>query len=59
MNVASHMSFIVGAYAAAAAIVLALICWVTLDYRALRQTLADFEGRGVTRRSDQAAKQAP
>ncbi len=59
MNAASHMGFIVAAYAAATAIVAALICWVTLDYRALKQTLAEFEGRGVTRRSDHAARQTP
>ena len=59
MNAAPHLNFIVGAYAAASVIVGALICWVVLDYRALKQTLAAFEGRGVTRRSDQAAKQTP
>ena len=59
MNAAPHMSFIVGAYAAATLIVGALICWVVLDYRALKRTLAEFEGRGVTRRSDQAVKQTP
>jgi heme exporter protein D len=57
MNAASHMSYILATYAAALVIVAALIAWVYLDYRSLRHTLAEFEGRGVTRRSDQAAKQ--
>jgi heme exporter protein D len=56
MNAAQHMTFIVGAYTAAAVIVCALIGWVVLDYRSLRHTLAELEGRGITRRSDQAAK---
>ena len=58
MSAATHMTFIVGAYTAAAVIISALIGWVVLDYRSLRHTLAELEGRGVTRRSDQAAKQS-
>jgi heme exporter protein D len=53
---ASHMTFIVLAYAAAAIVIGALIVWIMLDHRALRRTLADFEQRGVTRRSDERAK---
>jgi heme exporter protein D len=51
MNAANHVGFIVASYAAAVAIVGALIAWVTLDYRAQRLRLADLEMRGVTRRS--------
>jgi heme exporter protein D len=51
MQVANHMGFIVAAYAAAAAVVVALIAWVALDYRAQTRRLADLEMRGVTRRS--------
>jgi heme exporter protein D len=51
MGAANHMGFIVASYAAAVAIVGALIAWVGLDYRAQRRRLADLEMRGVTRRS--------
>ncbi len=46
-----HLPFIVASYAAAFAVVGALIVWVTLDYRVQRRTLARLESRGVTRRS--------
>jgi heme exporter protein D len=51
MGAVNHMGFIVASYAAAVAIVGALIAWVTLDYRTQRLRLADLETRGVTRRS--------
>jgi heme exporter protein D len=51
MNAVNHMGFIVASYAAAVAVVGALVVWVTLDYRAQRLRLADLEMRGVTRRS--------
>jgi len=46
-----HAGFIVAAYAAAIAVVAALIAWVVLDHRAQRRMLADLEARGITRRS--------
>jgi heme exporter protein CcmD len=62
MQGATHMDFIVAAYAAAGAVVGGLIAWVMLDYRAQLGTLADFERRGLTRRAparaEAAAKQA-
>jgi heme exporter protein D len=51
MDAANHMGFIVASYAAAVAVVGALIAWVALDYRTQRLRLADLEMRGVTRRS--------
>jgi heme exporter protein D len=51
MNAANHMGFIVASYAAAVAVVGALIAWVMLDYRAQRRRLAELDMRGVTRRS--------
>ena len=54
MNAVNHMGFIVASYAAAVAVVGALVAWVTFDYRAQRQRLADLEMRGVTRRSTPA-----
>jgi heme exporter protein D len=51
MEAASHMDFIVAAYAAAGAVVGGLTAWVMLDYRAQLRKLADLEKRGFTRRS--------
>lgn len=48
--------FILLAYSAAVIVIGGLIAWVTLEYRSLKRTLADFEERGVTRRSDERAK---
>ena len=50
-----HMPFIVGSYAAAAAVIAILIGWVMLDFRAQRRALAELEMRGITRRSSGAA----
>ena len=51
MAAINHLGFIVAAYAAAVIIVAALVIWLMLDYRALRRTLADFDRRGISRRS--------
>ena len=51
-----HMPFIVGSYAAAAAVIIVLIGWVALDYRTQRRALAELETRGMTRRSAGAAR---
>jgi heme exporter protein D len=50
-----HMPFIVGSYAAAAAVIVVLIGWVMLDFRVQRRALAELEMRGVTRRSSGVA----
>ena len=56
MNLSAHLgphaAFIVGAYSAAAIVIVALIAWVWLDYRAQKRSLAELEARGVTRRSE-------
>jgi heme exporter protein D len=57
MDLGPHAAFIVTAYAAAVSIVLVLIAWVWLDYRAQKQNLDDLETRGVTRRSARASRQ--
>ena len=57
MTIASHGDFIFAAFGAAAIILGALALWVVLDYRALKRTLAGFEGEGVTRRSHPARSQ--
>jgi heme exporter protein D len=51
MEAADHLGFVVAAYAAAAAVVLALIGWVAIDYHE-RRALADLERRGFSRRSE-------
>ncbi|MGA2941407.1 MAG: heme exporter protein CcmD [Xanthobacteraceae bacterium] len=51
METMNHAGFIVASYAAATIVVVALIAWVMLDFRAQRRNLADLEARGITRRS--------
>jgi heme exporter protein D len=58
MNLGPHASYIIGAYAAGALIVLALMAWVALDYRRQLRVLAELDAQGVTRRSDRAAGEA-
>ena len=55
MELGPHAAFIVGSYAAAALIVLALVGWVILDHRAQTRHLRDLEARGVFRRSARQA----
>ena len=55
MELGPHAAFIVGSYAAAALIVLALVGWVILDHRAQTRHLRDLEARGVSRRSARQA----
>lgn len=47
----SHTGFIIGAYVAAAIIVVAMIGWVFLDAYRLRRDMAALESRGARRRS--------
>jgi heme exporter protein D len=55
MPAASHIEFIVAAYGAGVAVVVALIAWVMLDYRWQRRILAELETKGVARRSTRGA----
>jgi heme exporter protein D len=55
MNLGPHAAFIIAAYAAALAVVIALIGWVIVDHAAQRRLLTELEARGVTRRSDKEA----
>ncbi|MFC0217254.1 heme exporter protein CcmD [Pseudochelatococcus lubricantis] len=52
-----HMGYIVAAYAFAAITVGGLILRAVLDHRAQQRALADFEARGVQRRSRRKAAQ--
>ena len=51
MQATSHMEFIAAAYGASIAVIVALVAWVTLDYRMQRRILAELEAQGVSRRS--------
>ena len=55
MNLGQHASFIVAAYAVAAAVVVVLIAWVIADHRRQRAILQDLEADGMTRRSARQA----
>ncbi len=56
MQLGPHASFIVAAYLVAFAIAAALIVWVIADYRMQRRHLAEFEQRGITRRSSRSSE---
>jgi heme exporter protein D len=58
MNLGPHASFIIAAYAVSLFVVAALVAWVMLDYASLQRVLGNLEERGVTRRSQQPAKNA-
>lgn len=51
MGLGPHAPFILGAYAATAVVIVALIGWILADQRMQRRTLAELEARGITRRS--------
>jgi heme exporter protein D len=51
MDLGPHAGFIICAYIVAAAVVAALVIWVTADHAAQKRTLAALERRGITRRS--------
>jgi len=51
MELGPHATFILAAYAVATAVVLTLIAWVIIDYRAQCRLLAELERRGITRKS--------
>jgi heme exporter protein D len=59
MELGPHAVFIVTAYAAAIAIVAALIIWVMLDRRNLTRVLDELEVQGITRRPEHASKEKP
>jgi heme exporter protein D len=54
MHLGPHAAFIVTAYAAAIAIVAALVAWIVLDQRHLARLLEELGAQGVTRRAGRA-----
>ncbi|THD63341.1 MAG: heme exporter protein CcmD [Bradyrhizobium sp.] len=59
MNLGEHADFIIASFALAIATILALIAWVTFDFRTQLRILGELEQRGVTRRSRQPNKTEP
>ena len=55
MALGHYASFILTSYLLAAAVVLALIGWIAIDYRSQTRRLRDLEQRGVVRRSGRSA----
>jgi heme exporter protein D len=58
MDLGPHASFILAAYGVALLVLLLLIGWIALDYRAQRRQVAELESQGITRRSVQAKSSA-
>ena len=55
MSLGPYASFIMTSYLMAAAVVLALIAWIVIDYRNQTRRLRDMERSGVVRRSGRSA----
>ena len=55
MALGPYTSFILTSYLLAAAVVLALIGWIAIDYRGQARRLRELEQRGVVRRSGRSA----
>jgi heme exporter protein D len=51
MDLGPHAAFIVASYAAFVAVLGALVAWLLWDGRRQAKALAEFEARGVSRRS--------
>ena len=58
IDLGPHASFILAAYGVALLVLIVLIAWIALDYRAQRRRVAELESQGVTRRSVQAQSPA-
>ena len=54
IDLGPHATFILAAYGVALLVLIVLIGWIVLDYRAQRRRVAELESQGVTRRSVQA-----
>jgi heme exporter protein D len=54
MDLGPHASFILAAYGVALLVVIMLIAWIAIDYRAQCRRVAQLESEGMTRRSVQA-----
>jgi heme exporter protein D len=55
MSLGPYASFIVGSYAAVAAVVAILIGWIGMDYRRQKERLQALDAAGAVRRSGRSA----
>jgi heme exporter protein D len=55
MSLGPYSSFITTSYALVALVVVLLIVWIAIDYRAQQARLRDLEASGITRRSGRSA----
>jgi len=55
MSLGPYASFIMTSYLMAAAVALALIAWIVIDYRNQTRRLREMERSGVVRRSGRSA----
>ena len=51
MSLGPYTTFIVTSYLVVLAVVVLLIAWIAIDYRAQKQRLSELESEGVVRRS--------
>ncbi|MBX9828817.1 MAG: heme exporter protein CcmD [Xanthobacteraceae bacterium] len=58
IDLGPHADFILAAYGVALLVLIVLIGWIALDYRAQRRRVAELESQGITRRSVQAKSPA-
>lgn len=59
IDLGKHAIFIWASYGAVVIVLAALILWLIEDGRRLARQLADFEARGITRRSRRQASRSP
>ena len=59
MNLGPYADFILASYAAALAIVVAVIAWIVLERRYLLRLMHEIERRGITRRSERRTEESP
>jgi len=55
MSLGPYASFIATSYLMAAAVVLAMIFWIIIDYRNQTRRLREIESSGIVRRSGRSA----
>ncbi len=51
MTLPAHAAFVIAAYGATIAVVIALIAWVIGDYREQKRVLAELDARGLGRKA--------
>jgi heme exporter protein D len=56
LDLGPHAAFIWAAYAVSTFVIVALILWISSDEKRQKRILAEFEERGVTRRSSRRVK---